>query len=147
MNTIIKKLVISYFLGIIFIISAILKLIDISSFIINVAQFLDVYIGIWSIKFKNVIAVLICGVELSIGIFILFEKFRKMANTLMVLLLTFFVILTGVNYFFPPQAGAVESCGCFGSLLTFSPLASFLKSVFLLFMSVTNLHINETNSK
>lgn len=42
-----------------------------------------------------------------------------------------FVWLTGVNLFFPTIFGSVESCGCFGELVHFTPVGSFVKSMVL----------------
>ena len=52
-------------------------------------------------------------------------------SILSLVMLTFFVWLTGVNLFFPTMFGSVESCGCFGELIHFTPVGSFVKSVVL----------------
>ncbi|MBR3093353.1 MAG: DUF1573 domain-containing protein [Bacteroidaceae bacterium] len=44
-----------------------------------------------------------------------------------------------MNLFFPPIDGQIESCGCFGEIIKFTPLTSFAKSVILLSISVIHL--------
>ena len=58
-----------------------------------------------------------------------------------VAILSFFVFLTGVNLFFPTVIGSIEACGCFGELIHFTPLSSFIKSVILLVIAIANLYI------
>jgi hypothetical protein len=41
-----------------------------------------------------------------------------------------------MNLFCPSLMGSIESCGCFGELIHFSPLSSFVKSVALWVMSI-----------
>ena len=53
-------------------------------------------------------------------------------------LLTFFTWLTAVNYFAPSLFGSIESCGCFGDLIHFSPLASFIKSAVMWFAALVS---------
>ena len=48
----------------------------------------------------------------------------------------FFVYLTGINLFFPSIIGSIESCGCFGELIHFTPIESFVKSVVLWLLSL-----------
>ena len=77
--------------------------------------------------------------ELLIGIACLVPALRRQANVAAFLALTFFVWLTGDNYFNPSPLGRIESCGCFGELIHFTPLASFIKSLVLWCMATTNL--------
>lgn len=37
--------------------------------------------------------------------------------------------------------GSIESCGCFGELIHFTPLTSFIKSVVLLMMAILYLYV------
>ena len=56
-------------------------------------------------------------------------------------MLLFFVYLTGVNLFFPTIIGSIETCGCFGELVHFTPVSSFVKSVVLLVMAAVNVSL------
>ncbi len=85
-------------------------------------------IGYWS----QPIAVLVCAMEILVGLLALRTRYMKICCIVMLLMLSFFVWLTGINYFSPSIMGSIESCGCFGELIHFTPLASFIKSVVLL---------------
>ena len=73
--------------------------------------------------------------SIPIGICFIFGAFAFVA------MLSLFVYLTGVNLFFPTVIGSIESCGCFGELIHFTPLSSFIKSVILLLIAIANLYI------
>ena len=117
--------------GVILILSAILKSINIHSFAMETGGFIDMYMPSWLHGFKYPCAMIVCQLELMLGLLVLKAKYRYMALCGMFLLLTFFVWLTMVNAFFPTILGSIESCGCFGELIHFTPMASFVKSVVL----------------
>lgn len=111
--------------------SAILKSINIHSFAMETGGFIDMYMPSWLHGFKYPCAMIVCQLELMLGLLVLKTKYRHMALCGMFLLLMFFVWLTMVNAFFPTILGSIESCGCFGELIHFTPMASFVKSVVL----------------
>lgn len=115
----------------IFILSAVLKSINIHSFAMETGDYIDMYMPSCLHGFQYPCAMLVCQIELMLGLLALKEMFRRMALSGMFLLLTFFVWLTMINAFFPTILGSIESCGCFGELIHFSPIASFLKSAVL----------------
>ena len=55
-------------------------------------------------------------------------------------MLIFFVYLTGTNLFLPTMMGSIETCGCFGELVHFTPVSSFVKSAVLAVMAAANLY-------
>lgn len=116
---------------VVFSLSAILKSINIHSFAMETGDFIDMYMPSWLHGFKYPCAMIVCQLELMLGLLVLKAKYRHMALCGMFLLLTFFVWLTAVNAFFPTILGSIESCGCFGELIHFTPMASFVKSVVL----------------
>lgn len=93
--------------------------------------YLEIYFNGWLSNYSIHVAGLVCLAELTTGIFYLLPKFSRYANLAGLAALSFFVYLTGDNYFNPSVAGRIESCGCFGELIHFTPLQSFIKSCVL----------------
>ena len=117
--------------GVILILSAVLKSVNIHSFAMETGDYIDLYMPSWLHGFQYPCAMIVCQVELMLGLLVLRIKYRQVALCGMLALMTFFVWLTMVNAFFPTILGSIESCGCFGELIHFTPMASFVKSVVL----------------
>ena len=84
-------------------------------------------------------AIGVCVIEMLVALLAIKCEYRRVASVCFFFILTFFVYLTVVNRFFPTIMGSIESCGCFGELIHFSPLASFVKSVVLWMLSLVLL--------
>lgn len=115
----------------IFILSAVLKSVNIHSFAMETGDFIDMYLPSWLHGIQYPCAMMVCQIELMLGLLALKVKYHHIALFGMFLLLTFFVWLTMINAFFPTILGSIESCGCFGELIHFTSIASFLKSAVL----------------
>ena len=115
--------------GIVFLVSSLFKIISFRSFMIEVGEYIDLYMPQWLHDWNMLCSIGICVLELLIGLLAFWRRHVKWMCVLSLLLLTFFVWLTGVNLFFPTFFGRVESCGCFGELVHFTPIGSFVKSV------------------
>lgn len=124
-----------------FLLSGFLKILGIHSFQQEVALFGDAYLGEWIRDFSFQFAVGVCVVEIFLGMFLLCRKLMLLASTLAVFILLFFVYLTGRNFLYPTMMGSIESCGCFGELVHFSPLGAFIKSLVLFVVSLVNLFL------
>ena len=109
--------------------SSLLKSVNMRSFASETLQYMEAYMPDWLTPFYTEAAVAVCSIELLAALLLQNGRFSHIASCVSVLLLTFFVWLTGVNLFFPTVFGSIESCGCFGELIHFSPAASFAKSV------------------
>lgn len=125
------RMVTAYCLGGVFILSAVTKAVSLPVFADEMKLYLDIYFGGWLREASLLLAGMVCLAELLIGIAYLIHALRCYANMAAFLVLTFFVWLTGDNYFNPSPLGQIESCGCFGELIHFTPLGSFLKSLVL----------------
>lgn len=119
------------FLCIVFVLSSVTKAIALPIFADELHLYLDIYFDGLFREHNLLLAGMVCLVELMIGIAYLIPTLHRYANVTAFLALTFFVLLTGDNYFNPSPLGRIESCGCFGELIHFTPLASFIKSVVL----------------
>lgn len=123
-------------MGTVFVLSALLKVASFASFMQETGVYMDAYFWTptqWEIR---VLAAGVCAAELILGLLSFIRSCMLWACTGLLALLTFFVGLTARNLFFPTLMGSVESCGCFGELIHFSPTGSFVKSVVLWVMAL-----------
>lgn len=142
--------IIRYMLSGCFIMSGLLKAIGIDAFEQEVVMYGDAYIGDWVHDYSCEIAIAVCTIELVIGIAVLWHRLALFAGISLFVVLLFFVYLTGTNLFFPTILGRIETCGCFGELVHFTPISSFVKSVTLLLLSSINIYLtikSEQNKK
>lgn len=106
----------------------------------EIQQYGETYIGEWVSNYSTVIAMTICIIEISVAFLALFKRFERFSAIMFFSLLLFFVYLTGMNYLFPTVMGSIESCGCFGELVHFTPVGAFAKSIFIWIISCINLY-------
>lgn len=109
--------------GIVFVLSAVFKLISIDVF--------EIYV--YSLEFVNfavsaVFSRLLIAVELLLGILLIFNIHFKKVRIITILLLSVFTIFL----LFQIIKGENENCHCFGELLKLSPLESLIKNLVLL---------------
>ncbi len=123
-----KQITLCRILGTIFILSGVAKAFNVNSFAYEVRLYSDAYFWDGLAYWATPIAVLVCSAEIFFGLLALRQDYSKVCSVVFFVLLTFFTWLTAVNYFAPSLFGSIESCGCFGELIHFSPLASFIKS-------------------
>lgn len=132
----------------VFLLSSAMKAVNIHSFALETRLYMDAYF--WDLKsaVSNLCgafridmagAVGVCAMEMTLALLAIRRDYRRTASAGFFLMLSFFVYLTGVNLFFPTIMGSIESCGCFGELIHFSPLASFIKSAVLWMLSLVLL--------
>ena len=123
-------------LGVCFILSGVMKAVNVYSFAQEIRLYAEAYMDSFCVKWTVEIAVVICAIETITGLLALRKKFVPIVTVIFLGMMSFFVWLTGINLFSPSFMGSIESCGCFGELIHFSPLTSFIKSVVLWGMSV-----------
>lgn len=114
--------------GILFLFSGFIKANDPTGF----GYKLDEYFLVFQLDFLNDystwIAVIICGLEIVLGAFLLLGFYKKTVAWGLLLLTVFFLFLTFYSAFFE----VVTSCGCFGDAIPLTPWQSFIKDVILL---------------
>ena len=132
-------------LGVCFILSGVMKAVNVYSFAQEIRLYIEVYMDSFCVQWTVEIAVLICTIEIVTGLLALKKKYEPIVSVVFLGMMSFFVWLTGINLFYPSLMGSIESCGCFGELIHFSPLASFVKSVVLWGMAVMNYELRFTN--
>src|SRR5690606_17993512 len=116
------------FVGILFIFSGFIQANDPTGF----GYKLEDYFLVFHIDFLNEysiwLAVLICGIEIILGVFLLLGFHKNKVAWGLLLLTVFFLFLTFYSAFFE----VVSSCGCFGDAIPLTPWQSFIKDVILL---------------
>ena len=132
-------------LGVCFILSGVMKAVNVYSFAQEIRLYIEAYMDSYFVQWTVEIAVVICAIETITGLLALRKKYAPIVSIVFLGMMSFFVWLTGINLFYPSLMGSIESCGCFGELIHFSPLASFVKSVVLWGMAVMNYELRFTN--
>lgn len=126
----------SRFMGGLFILSSLLKFQSLPTFQDEVKLFLEAYFPPFLMGYEQFLALATCLLELVMGVCALVGFQRRALSVAYLAVLSFFVWLTGINLFSPSLMGSIESCGCFGEWIHFSPLASFIKCVLLWTLSL-----------
>lgn len=135
-------------LGVCFVLSGTMKAVNVYSFAQEIRLYIEAYMNTILLPWTVEIAVVICAIETTIGLLALKKIFPMLVSIAFFLMMSFFVWLTGINYFYPSLMGRIESCGCFGELIHFSPIASFIKSAVLWMMATVLLgHYLKTGRK
>ena len=123
-------------LGVCFILSGVMKAVNVYSFAQEIRLYIETYMDSFYVQWTVEIAVVICAIETITGLLALRKKYEPAVAVVFLAIMSFFVWLTGMNLFSPSLMGSIESCGCFGELIHFSPLSSFVKSVVLWMMAL-----------
>ena len=124
------------FLPCVFFFSSVLKSVNIHSFAYETRLYIDAYMAEWLHPLAMTGAITVCVIEMMLALLAIRKEFGRIIAIGFFLPLSFFVGLTALNLFFPTLMGSIESCGCFGELIHFSPTTSFIKSVVLWIMSL-----------
>ncbi|MCK9626968.1 MAG: hypothetical protein M0R37_00080 [Bacteroidales bacterium] len=118
-------LVLNLIIGLIFILSSILKLCSIEDFELYLFSF-----GIFRFSFYSFIARLIIGLELCLGVGYIINIYHKFfyytifAITICFTIILGYLLITGSN----------ENCHCFGEAVNITPLESIIKNMLLLIL-------------
>jgi len=114
--------------GAFFIFSAVVKLVDPVGFAIKLGDYFDVFRLTFLHPIAQFAAFVILVLELVVGVALLFNAYKKFIYAILIGMIVFFTVLTGVSAIF----GVVQDCGCFGDFLKISPYTSFIKDLILL---------------
>lgn len=126
----------SYLLGVVFIFSGFTKLMSFNYFVDKLVQYVDLYFYIPAIiEYREVLSYCICILEIVLGIFLIIYIRNSIVSIIAILFLLVFTYFTAINCFFSISGQRIESCGCFGDVVTLSPFWSFIKSTALLIIS------------
>lgn len=81
----------------------------------------------------------ISAIEILIGLCLICRLHVRAASVSALLLMIGFTVFTATMVILPD--GAIETCGCFGELVSLPPLPTFLKNVVLLALAAWNCHV------
>jgi uncharacterized membrane protein YphA (DoxX/SURF4 family) len=116
-----------FLVGTLFIFSGAIKANDTVGFSIKLSE----YFGVFDLTFLDPLAlqlaVLICVVEIALGVALIIAWQIKPVSWLLLGMIVFFTWLTGYSAF----TGKVTDCGCFGDAIPFTPIESFQKDLVL----------------
>ena len=129
-------------LGVCFILSGIMKAVNVYSFAQEIRLYIEAYMDTCFVQWTVEIAVVICAIETVTGLLALKREYVAAVSVVFLIIMSFFVWLTGINLFCPSLIGSIESCGCFGELIHFTPASSFYKNIVLLGLSLILLAIH-----
>ena len=120
------------FVGIFFIISGLVKLVDPVGFSFKLQDYFapEVLNLEFLVPFSLGLSVFILIFEVMLGVMLIVGYARKFTVFSLLAMIIFFTFLT----LYSTVTGAVTDCGCFGSALAIDPLTSFLKDVVLLLL-------------
>ena len=134
------KQILFFAFGAIFIFSAISKAINIPSF----SQSINSYLGLLGMDglygHTRLLAISCCTFEFLMGICAFIKPCQRFMAWVFPAVMAFFVYITYINY--TDLYGGIESCGCFGELIHFTPASSFYKNIVLLGLSLILLAIH-----
>lgn len=119
------------FVGILFIVSGLIKLNDPIGFSYKLAEYFGepVFNMPFLVPFALAIALFLVILEVVLGVMLLIGYKSKFTINSLLLLIVFFTFLTFYSAYFD----VVRDCGCFGDALRITPWQSFTKDVVLLF--------------
>lgn len=120
------------FVGVLFIISGLIKLNDPVGFSYKLAEYFGepVFNLPFLVPFSLTLALFLVIVEVLLGIMLLIGYKSKFTIWSLLLMIVFFTFLTFYSAYFD----VVKDCGCFGDALHLTPWQSFTKDVVLLFL-------------
>lgn len=130
------KIFLRELLGLVFILSAVAKLAGADNFELYIFS-----LGWFSLGASFIIARLVIATELFLGVWLMLNTHPKAALKLAVAMLagfsTFLVVMI--------VKGSRDNCHCFGDLVDFTPVQSFVKNAVLLAVALLSLRIKPFN--
>ncbi len=129
----------SFLLGLTFVISGVVKGIDPMGLAYKLEEYLNAF-GFSSLSAFNAnIAVAMCGIEITLGLFLLLGRWRRAVAIVVMLFMGVFTVVT-YEIYVNPYLGITE-CGCFGDAIELSNGATFWKNVVLMILAILNIII------
>jgi len=118
------------FVGVLFIFSGLIKANDPVGFGYKLQEYFDVFHLPFLHNYAVTIAIVLCSLEIVLGVLLLFGLYGKKVAGGLLILIVFFTFLTFYSAFF----NVVTSCGCFGDAIPLTPWQSFSKDIVLLLL-------------
>ncbi|NPD44415.1 MULTISPECIES: BT_3928 family protein [unclassified Lentimicrobium] len=133
----IARIISRLFVGLVFIFSGFVKGVDPLGTAYKIEDYFIAFGTDWAIPFALPLAVLLCVAEFSLGVFLVFNIFKKTTAWLVALMMILFTFLTLNDAIYNP----VPDCGCFGDFIILTNWETFYKNLvidfFLIFIFFT----------
>ena len=124
--------------GLVFMFSGFVKGVDPLGSVYKFKEYFEVYGMEWLNPLALTLAILLCAVEFTIGIMLVFGVKPKLSSWLAFVMMFFFTVLTLISAINNP----VSDCGCFGDAIKLTNWHTFYKNAILialvLFLLLTN---------
>lgn len=124
--------ILSIIVGIVFLSSGLIKVLDVSAFQSLIVQY--------GLQFFQYLAPLIILLEILLGIALVLGLFQRTTAIVSICVLLVFTGAYSYGYF----VNSVEDCGCFGSLIKSTPAMTYIRNVVLMAMLIVIAHLDET---
>ena len=137
--------ILRYLVGSIFIFSGLIKINDPVGTQIKLEEYFVVFSSDFTslfellVPFALLISIVLCTLEIIIGIALLMNYKMKIVLKLLLSLIVFFTFLTFYSAYF----NKVTDCGCFGDAIKLTPWESFYKDIILLVFSISIYFLNK----
>jgi uncharacterized membrane protein YphA (DoxX/SURF4 family) len=131
---ILLRLIARWFVGVLFIISGLIKINDPVGTQIKLEEYFEVFASTFTPAFHAlvptalVLSVVLSVLEVVLGVALLLKFRPKITTAVLLVTIVFFTALT----LFSAVTGKVTDCGCFGDALVLTPWQSFMKDLVLL---------------
>jgi len=116
----------------VFLFSGFVKGVDPLGFSYKIEDYFIAYHMDWAIPLALTLAIMACALELSIGVMLLLKLRMKPASWLLLLMMSFFTVLT----FFDAVYNPVPDCGCFGDAIILTNWQTFYKNIVLIVLAI-----------
>jgi len=124
----------TFLLGCIFIFSGVVKGIDPFGTSLKIQEYLNSFNLSILNEYSDIFSVILCAMEIFLGLILVFRIFRKMSIILLFLIMSLFTVITAILAFDPYFY--ITDCGCFGEAFHISQTDTFLKNVIILLVIV-----------
>lgn len=114
--------------GLVFVFSSTVKGIDPLGTVYRMDDYFIAFGMPWAMTFSLVLTIFLCTLEFITGISLLFNLYIKGVSWILLLMMTYFTVLT----FFDAFYNLVPDCGCFGDAIKLTNMQTFLKNIILM---------------
>ncbi len=124
-------------IGALFLISGVSKAIDPFGGALKIDEYIATFNLSWIQDYATMLAVLLASLEMIIGLFILFDIWRRITAAMSFLFIFAFSIITAFLAFDPYIS--INECGCFGEAVKLTNIQTFVKNIVLLGVVTINV--------
>lgn len=126
--------IIQVILGVIFLVSGILKSADVYGTSLKLIEYSHQTGWDFLEEYNQLFAIALCGTEIFIGLWMVTFIYRKLATSLLIAITVFFTIC--ILYFIVNPDKMITDCGCFGDFFPMDMNVSLLKNIGIISLGV-----------